>query len=183
MNVLTIRTSPKNNSISSSIVESILDGLAKTTSNFNIKNEDLSSVPFIDENHISGTYSKESDDFIRKLEWADTIVIGFPIWNFSIPAKLKAYCDLVARAGTTFKYTENGPVGLLENKKAYLAVSSGGTKVGSEIDYATTWMVHFLGFIGIHDVEIIAADQTNINLEQSLLKAGQAVSELFKEAA
>ena len=64
-----------------------------------------------------------------------------------------------------------------------MAVSSGGTKVGSENDYATTWMVHFLGFIGIHDVEIIAADQTSINLEQSLLKAGQSVSELFQKAA
>ncbi|MEL6531300.1 MAG: NAD(P)H-dependent oxidoreductase, partial [Pseudomonadota bacterium] len=95
---------------------------------------------------------------IAELQAADTIVISTPIYNFGVPAVLKAWADLVARAGTTFKYTENGPVGLLEGKKAYIAAASGGTPVGSDMDFMTSWLTFFLGFIGIKDVEIIAAD-------------------------
>lgn len=99
-----------------------------------------------------------ADQLIGELEAADTIVFGVPIYNFSVPATVKAWADLVARAGTTFKYTENGPVGLLANKKAYIAVASGGTTVDSEIDFMTPWLRHFLGFLGITDVEVVAAD-------------------------
>jgi FMN-dependent NADH-azoreductase len=99
-----------------------------------------------------------ADQLIEELQAADTIVLGLPIYNFGVPATFKAWADLVARAGTTFKYTENGPVGLLSGKKAYLAVASGGTQVGSEIDFMTPWVKFFLGFIGIHDVTIVAAD-------------------------
>lgn len=100
-----------------------------------------------------------SDRLVEELEAADTIVIGVPIYNFGIPAALKAWIDLVARAGRTFRYTENGPRGLLTGKRAVLAVASGGTPAGSEIDFATTYMRHVLGFLGITEVEIIAADQ------------------------
>ncbi|MEQ8411314.1 MAG: NAD(P)H-dependent oxidoreductase [Erythrobacter sp.] len=99
-----------------------------------------------------------SDQLIEELEAADTIVISSPVYNFTIPASLKAWADLVARAGRTFKYTETGPVGLLEGKKAYLAVASGGTKMGSEIDFMSPWLTFFLGFLGITDIEIVAAD-------------------------
>lgn len=100
-----------------------------------------------------------SDRLVEELEAADTIVIGVPIYNFGIPAALKAWIDLVARAGRTFRYTENGPHGLLTGKRAVLAVASGGTPAGSEIDFATTYMRHVLGFLGITEVEIVAADQ------------------------
>lgn len=99
-----------------------------------------------------------ADTLIEELQVADTIVIGAPVYNFGPPASLKAWADLVARAGTTFRYTENGPKGLLENKKAYVIAVSGGTKIGSEIDFMSPWLIHFLGFIGIKDVEIISAD-------------------------
>lgn len=98
------------------------------------------------------------DELIAELRAADTIVFGVPIYNFGVPASVKAWADLVARAGTTFKYTPEGPVGLLEDKKAYLAIASGGTQVGSEIDFMTPWLKFFLGFLGIHDVTVIAAD-------------------------
>ena len=99
-----------------------------------------------------------ADELIAELQAADTIVFGVPIYNFGVPASVKAWADLVARAGTTFKYTESGPEGLLAGKKAYIAVASGGTAVGSEIDFMTPWFKFFLGFLGIHDVTIIAAD-------------------------
>lgn len=119
-----------------------------------------------------------SDELVSELQRADTIVIGLPIYNFSVPAAFKAWIDLVARAGLTFAYSEDGPKGLLKGKRAILAVASGGTAVGSEIDFATTYARHVLGFIGIHDVEIIAADRMALDPEAALSNAQKAVAEL-----
>ncbi len=99
-----------------------------------------------------------ADTLIAELQAADTIVIASPVYNFGPPATLKAWADLVARAGTTFRYTATGPEGLLKGKKAFLAMASGGTPMGSEIDFMSRWLVFFLGFLGISDVEMVAAD-------------------------
>ena len=119
-----------------------------------------------------------SDELVSELQKADTIVIGLPIYNFSVPAAFKAWIDLVARAGLTFAYAENGPKGLLDGKRAILAIASGGTEVGSEIDFATSYAKHVLGFIGIHDVEVIAADKMALDAEATLANAQKAVLEL-----
>jgi len=102
--------------------------------------------------------AKLADTLIEEVQRADIIVLGVPIYNFGPPASFKAWADLVARAGTTFAYSETGPVGLLENKKAYIVAVSGGTPVGSDMDFMTPWAKFYLGFIGIKDVEIITAD-------------------------
>jgi FMN-dependent NADH-azoreductase len=99
-----------------------------------------------------------ADALIAELQAADTIVIAAPVYNFAAPATLKAWADLVARVGTTFRYTATGPEGLLTGKKAYLAIASGGTQVGSDYDFMTRWLTFFLGFLGISDVEMVAAD-------------------------
>ena len=122
-----------------------------------------------------------SDELIAELEAADTIVIGVPVYNFAIPASLKAWIDLIARARRTFRYTEAGPEGLLTGKKAYLVVASGGVPVGSDYDFATGYLRHVLGFVGITDVTIIAADQQMMDGE-ALNRATSAISEL-KQAA
>lgn len=119
-----------------------------------------------------------SDELVQELQEADTIVIGLPIYNFSVPAAFKAWIDLVARVGLTFSYTENGPKGLLEGKRAVLAIASGGTAVGSEIDYASGYARHVLGFIGITDVDVVAADQMAMDPENTLSNAQKAVAEL-----
>ncbi|MGV6804830.1 MAG: FMN-dependent NADH-azoreductase [Ruegeria sp.] len=119
-----------------------------------------------------------SDELVSELQKADTVVIGLPIYNFSVPAAFKAWIDLVARAGLTFAYSENGPKGLLEGKRAILAIASGGTAVGSEIDFATGYARHVLGFIGITDVDVVAADQMALNPEAALSNAQKAVAEL-----
>lgn len=119
-----------------------------------------------------------SDTMIGELQAADTVVIGVPIYNFSVPARLKAWVDQVARAGVTFRYTEAGPEGLLKNKRAILAVASGGTGVGTSIDYATTYLKQVLGFIGITDVTIVAADQLAIDAEGSVKNAYAAVEQI-----
>ncbi|GMN03748.1 FMN-dependent NADH-azoreductase [Erythrobacter sp. MTPC3] len=99
-----------------------------------------------------------ADTLIAELQAAETLVISTPVYNFGPPASLKAWADLVARVGTTFKYTDTGPVGLLEGKKAYITAASGGTPVGSDMDFMSSWLRFFLGFLGIADVEVIAAD-------------------------
>ena len=98
-----------------------------------------------------------SDALIAELQAAETIVIGAPIYNFAAPASLKAWMDLVARPGVTFRYTQDGPEGLLTGKKAIVVVASGGVPVGSDIDFLSSHLRFFLGFIGITDVEILSA--------------------------
>jgi FMN-dependent NADH-azoreductase len=100
-----------------------------------------------------------SDALVDELQDADVLVIGAPVYNFGVPAVLKAWIDQIARVHRTFRYTSEGPVGLLEGKRAYLVVATGGTVVGSGIDFATPYLRHVLAFVGITDVEIVAAER------------------------
>ncbi len=159
-------------SISRSLSNTLVDGLAKQ-SGAKIVTRDLADndLPFIDADRFAANLAPHADrtaeqhelaaiadTLIAELEAADTIVLGIPVYNFSVPATVKAWADLVARAGTTFAYTADGPKGLLEGKKAYITVASGGTAIGSEVDFMTPWLKFFLGFIGITDVKVVAAD-------------------------
>ena len=119
-----------------------------------------------------------SDELVSEVKDADVLLIGLPIYNFGVPAALKAWVDLVARARETFRYSETGPVGLLEGKRAIITVASGGTEAGSAIDYATTYMRHVLGFIGISDVEVVSADRLMIDADASLASAATKIEAL-----
>ena len=147
------------------------------------------TLPFVHEEWISANFTPadqrtdeqkaalaQSDALVAELEAADTLIIATPIYNFSVPAALKAWIDLVARAGLTFRYTENGPEGLLGGRKAYVIVATGGTEVGSDIDYATDYLKHVLGFIGITDINFIAADRLMVD-EAAALAGAQAALE------
>ena len=105
----------------------------------------------------------ESDTLVDELAAADVVVISAPIYNFGVPAALKAWIDMVGRVGRTFRYTSDGPVGLLEGKRAIIVAASGGTGIGSEIDFATPYLRHFLGFVGIDDMEIVAAERGDLD--------------------
>ena len=98
-----------------------------------------------------------SDELIAEIKAADVIVIGMPMYNFGMPAALKAWIDLIARPKVTFAYTEGGPVGLLENKRAIVAVASGGVPVGAPVGFATPHMQQVLKFIGITDITVHTA--------------------------
>ena len=98
---------------------------------------------------------KHSDEAIREVMDADIIVIGAPMYNFNIPSTLKAWIDHIARAGVTFKYDEKGPKGLIEGKKVYLAISSGGIYSEGAMkpyDFGTPYLQMVLGFLGITDI-------------------------------
>ncbi|MGX9354444.1 FMN-dependent NADH-azoreductase [Roseobacteraceae bacterium S113] len=120
----------------------------------------------------------QSDELVAELQAADTIVIGLPIYNFGVPAALKAWVDLIARAGVTFKYTEQGPQGQLSGKSAIIAVASGGTQAESEIDFATPYLKFALGFVGITDVTVIAADQLGQGAEAKRAAAAAQIEAL-----
>jgi FMN-dependent NADH-azoreductase len=125
-----------------------------------------------------------SDSLITEIKQADTIVIGSPVYNFSVPAVLKAWIDQIARVGVTFKYTPDGPVGLLSGKRAIIVIASGGTSVGSDIDYASGYLKHIMGFIGITDVTIIVADALGNDANAKIAVANDAIKQLsFKGAA
>ncbi|MEX5727459.1 FMN-dependent NADH-azoreductase [Rhodovulum iodosum] len=123
-----------------------------------------------------------SDELIAELKAADTVVIGLPIYNFAVPASLKAWIDLVARAGITFRYSEAGPEGLLSGKRVVVAVTSGGTAMGSEIDHATGYLAHVMRFLGLTDVTFVGADRLAIDSEASLAAAHLAVEALPRAA-
>lgn len=159
-------------SISRGLGQRLVDGLAaKTGATVTTRDLAANDLPFVSAERFGANLTPAAertpaqaelaviaDTLIAELQAADTIVIASPIYNFGAPATLKAWADLVARAGTTFRYTETGPEGLLTGKKAYLAIASGGTPVGSDIDFMSRWLTFFLGFLGITDVEIVAAD-------------------------
>lgn len=119
-----------------------------------------------------------SDTLIEEIRAADILLIGTPIYNFGLPAALKAWVDLVARAGVTFAYSETGPKGLLSGKRAIVTVASGGTEMGSEIDFATGYLRHVLGFIGITDVLFVPADRLALDAEGTLAKARRTIENL-----
>ena len=100
------------------------------------------------------------------------------MYNFGVTAGLKTYIDLISRAGISFNYLPEGPVGLLKNKKAYVIVATGGTPVGSEVDFVTSYLRTFLGFLGITDVTFIAADLANVDRDASFEKATKEIENL-----
>ncbi len=123
-----------------------------------------------------------SDLLVQELQAADIVIIGAPIYNFGIPASLKAWVDLIARAGLTFSFSAAGAEGLLHDKKAYLVVTSGGVEVGSPHDLATPYLRQLLGFVGITDVEVVSADQLNLWGKQPIGTAREAIRQIHAVA-
>ena len=173
-NILYITASIRSDadSVSRGLGQRLVDGLAaKSGASVTLRDLAANDLPYVSAERFAANLTPAADrspeqaelaaiadTLIAELQAADTIVIASPIYNFGPPAVLKAWADLVARVGTTFRYTANGPEGLLSGKKAYLAIASGGTPVGSDIDHMSRWLTFFLGFLGITDVETVAAD-------------------------
>ncbi len=120
-----------------------------------------------------------SDKLVKELKEADVIIISAPIYNYGPPATLKAWSDLVARVGETFKFKANGRrEGLLRNKRAYLVITSGGTKLNSKEDFLTPWLKFLLNFFGIEKIDTISADQMALDYEKSIRDAENQISNI-----
>ncbi|MEM6889572.1 MAG: NAD(P)H-dependent oxidoreductase [Pseudomonadota bacterium] len=174
-----------------SITRQLSDRIAKKLGG-TVTTRDLNAaIPHVDETWIGANFTLAddrtedqraalglSDQLIAEIKAADVLVLGVPVYNFGVPASLKAWIDQIARAGVTFQYTENGPVGLLTGKRAIIALSTGGTPVGSNIDFASGYMKHIMGFIGITDVSVIAAERVMADAERAVNEANAQVDAL-----
>ena len=169
----------KSESVSKSLAKLLVDKIKK--SGDTVKYRDVSTgLPFVagikgagfiipenERTEADKKLFKISDELIKEFKECDTIVISAPIYNFGPPASLKTWFDLVARNGETFQYTDNGPVGTVTNiKKAYLLIVSGGVPVNSPVDFCTPWLKQALNFLGVTNIEIIAADALNRDPEK-----------------
>ena len=120
-----------------------------------------------------------SDTLVKELKDSDIIIISAPIYNYGPPATLKAWSDLAARVGETFRFKPNGRrEGLLKNKRAYLVITSGGTKLNSNEDFLTPWLKFILNFFGIEKIDIICADQMALNYEKSIKDAEKQIERI-----
>jgi FMN-dependent NADH-azoreductase len=128
---------------------------------------------------------KVSDTLVDELFAADVIVIGAPMYNFSVPSSLKAWIDHVARAGRTFQYGANGPEGLLKGKKVYVFTASGGVYsegVAAAYDHLTTFLRTVLGFLGLTDVQFIRAEGVAMGeqaVADTVAKGRKSIDELI----
>lgn len=192
LNLLRIDASGrKAGSSTRALLDDVVAELADRFEVLQLVHRDLAhSIPHVDEDWISANFTAEedrspsqrakleySDRLVAELKAADAVVIGVPIYNFGIPAALKAWVDMIARARLTFRYTENGPRGLLEGKRAILVVASGGVAVDSDFDFATPYMRQALNFVGITDITVISADRQNVRGEDALDDARKQIAE------
>ena len=185
-------------SISKSLSSTFLQSFSNETSTITVDERDVSKgLPLLTPEWVGANFTPEeersdeqketltlSDTLIHELEQSDLILLSTPIYNFGIPASLKAWVDLISRARKTFKYTPDGPVGLLDNKKVVIFIASGGTVVDSPIDFATPYLRHAFKFIGITDVTVITADALGGNpeaIEKAVEKASSLGQELGKD--
>ena len=124
-----------------------------------------------------------SDSLVAELKAADTLLIGAPMYNFGIPSTLKSWFDHVLRAGVTFKYGENGPVGLLEGKRAIVVESRGGLYSSGptqSLDSQEPHLRTMLGFIGIQDVTFVRAEKLGYGPEAREQAINDAKAELAR---
>ena len=198
LRLLRVDSSARNvGSVSRRLGDLLLRRLSELHGEIEVVHRDTSSgLPFVDADWVGANFtdpaerSEEhraalvlSDQLVEELKQADVLMIGVAIYNFGIPASLKAWVDMVARARETFRYTKNGPVGLLESTTAYLVVASGGTRVGSDMDFATPYLRHVLAFLGVEDVHIIAADRLTARGDAAITSAAEQISRVGAEAA
>ncbi len=122
-----------------------------------------------------------SDTLIQEIRDADEIVLGLPLYNFGVPSQMKAYFDHLARAGVTFKYTETGPVGLIDDKPVRVFATRGGLYKDTGMDHQVPFLKQFLGFIGLNNVEVIYAEGLSMDgvKDESLAKARGEVDQLI----
>ena len=181
MLILEILSSPRGAaSYSTQLADGLVEQLVAANPGSPVKVHDLTNKPFphLEEAHLQSFFTpaehrtpaqqeavRHSDEAIAELMAADTIVIGAPLYNFGIASTLKAWIDHIARAGITFRYTENGPEGLVKDKKVYVALSSGGIYSAGPMagyDFVAPYLQTVLGFLGMTDMTVVRVEGTSI---------------------
>ena len=193
MNILVIKSSVfGDNGNSSALVNTKVEQLKAANPGAIVVVRDLSAqpIPHLDGERVGAFFTpaeertaeqQQVDDFsltlIEELKAADHVVLGLPMYNFGIPSQLKSWIDHVARAGITFRYTENGPQGLLEDKPVTVLAARGGLYAGTDNDTVTPYIKLFFGFVGITSVELVYAEGLNMGDEakENAMKEAKSV--------
>ena len=179
-------------SVSRELSAAIVNQLAREIPSLQITYRDLTAQPLP---HWTPVLDAESaaaqlgQQVMDEFKAADVIVIGAPMYNFSIPSQLKAWIDRIVVAGQTFRYTENGPQGLATGKRVILASSRGGvysSGPAAGLDFQENYLRAVLGFIGITDVEFVRAEGVNMSAEhkvKAVASARDSIGTLITKAA
>ncbi|MDR3534184.1 MAG: FMN-dependent NADH-azoreductase [Rhodopila sp.] len=205
--ILQIDSSPLGDaSASRRLTASIVESLRRAAPDAVVQHRDLAAAPPA---HLSGqvlqamTSSQPealteaqrhernlTDALVEEFLAADIVVIGAPMYNFSVPTQLKAWIDRIAQAGKTFKYTENGPVGLAGSKRVVIASSRGGAYAGNAtlqaLDHQEAYLRTVLGFVGITDITVVRAEglaMGDASRVQALAQAQTQIDALSLRAA
>ncbi len=185
-------------SVSRQLTQSVVERLRESEPDVQVVHRDLGRVPLAHLtpeilatrgtaaellNDLQNREVRLDEELIAELKSADVLVIGAPLYNFTIPTGLKAWIDRIAVAGKTFLYTEKGPEGLVTGKKAVIVATSGGTYADSPVDQMHVGYVkQVLNFIGIIDIEVVRAHGLAIGAEvrsHALAKARGQIREMF----
>ena len=184
-----------NNGASTQIIDNLVEQLSAKLTDVEVVTRDFSTqaIPHVDGEWISALMTPEqdksdeqiaktqfSDKLIAEVKEADYLVIAAPMYNFNVPSMLKAWFDHLARAGVTFKYTENGPVGLIADKPVFVVTTRGGMHKDTSRDTEVQFIRTFLNFIGLTQIEFIYAEGLNMqdNKEKALVEAKQQVKQV-----
>jgi FMN-dependent NADH-azoreductase len=196
--LLIINSSPRSNSVSRRLTRHFAEEWKAKHPDTRVVERDLTAnpLPFVTEPWIQASYTPPaqrtpqqlqalalSDALIDELMMADVIVLGVPMHNFSIPAPLKAWFDLVARVGKTFSYSDKGPKGLIASDKRVVAiVSRGGAfdegSASASSDFQVPYLRHMLRFLGLEGVIVIAADKQGFGAEVAQQSVDRAIRKL-----
>jgi FMN-dependent NADH-azoreductase len=196
--MLIINSSPRSNSVSRRLTSYVAEQWRERNPDGRIVERDLTAqpLPFLTEAWIQAAYTPEpqrtaeqrealalSDTLIEELIAADVIVLGVPMHNFSVPASLKAWIDLIVRAGKTFSYGDTGPQGLIPQGKQVLAIVARGGAVDEQSpapagDFQIPYLRHMLGFVGLKNITFIAADKQGFGAETAQLSVDNAMKKL-----
>lgn len=175
--ILNIVSSPRGGiSYSIQLADAIIAKVQAVYPGSTVKTVDLVKKhwPHLEEVHISSFFTpadkhtdrdkeaiRHSDEAIRDIGEADILVIGAPMYNFSIPSTLKAWIDHIVRKGITFSYSEKGPEGLMKGKKVYVALSTGGIYSAGpmkQMDFVEPYLRFILSFIGLSDITFVRVE-------------------------
>lgn len=194
MNILQINASARRESSNSTrVANSIVARLRSANPEASLTLRDLAVTPHpvLDEAALGALFTPAEqrtaeqaarvaldDALIAEIQAAAAIVLGVPMYNFGVPVQLKNWIDAIARNGVTFRYTEQGPEGLLKGKTVYVALARGGSYRGTEADSQVPYLKTVLGFLGMTDVHFIYAEGLNMGAEAAERGFAQAEADL-----
>lgn len=197
MNILQINSSVRGSSSTSTrIATSVVDQLKRLHPEATVTVRDLDQHPVLDSQALGALFTPadartpeqkdrvaQDDATIAQLQAADVVVIGVPLYNFGEPVQLKAWIDSISRAGVTFRYTSEGPEGLVKGKKVYVAFARGGKYRGTANDTQTPYLRNVLAFLGMTDVTFLHAEGLAMGEEAVTRALAEVEAEIASIAA